>query len=199
MELSGFTAYFIAFADIYKYPLLVVGAIIEGPALMVAVGFLLRMEALSFFPAFLSLVAGDLIGDAGWYYIGYFFAEPAIQKHGHLFGVSAESLEKAKGLFVRYHGRILLISKITMGFGMSLATLMAAGGTRVPFSRYMMLNSLGEFTFVFIMLAIGYFFGGLYGYIADSLRIGFIISVSIMTVLGIYGFTRYMKNKIMQS
>ena len=62
-------------------------------------------------------------------------AKAVVHEHGGVFGISYENFEKVQGLFREYHDRILLISKVTIGFGMALATLIVAGATRVPFTR----------------------------------------------------------------
>ena len=94
-----------------RYVLIGVAAIVEGPVLMVACGFLLSQGALTLAPLFTALVLGDLVGDIIWYYIGYFFADPFIARHGHFFSVTPELMDRAKKLFSRYHTNILLISK----------------------------------------------------------------------------------------
>jgi len=181
---------------IWKYPLILVAAIIEGPILMIACGFLLSLGLLDLAPLFTMLVLGDLLGDLMWYYIGYYFADPFLHKHGHFFSVTPETFARAKELFHHYHVKIMLISKVTLGFGMALATLMAAGATRIPLARYMLLNLVGELVLVSILLSIGFFFGHLYGAIANDFKI-FFLSVTVLIVLtAIYGFTRYTRTKV---
>lgn len=163
---------------------------------MIAAGFLLHREVFTLTPLFLALVVGDLIGDILWYYIGYFFAGPILQRHGKFFGLTPEIYEKAKALFHRHHEKVLLISKVTLGFGLALGTLMVAGATRVSFKKYIILNFLGELALVTTLLSIGYSFGGLYTYIADSFKIIFIVSVFVIVGLAIFGFSRFMKNNV---
>jgi len=193
MSLVDFVPHFLGFLASYKYVLLFVGIVIEGPILMVASGLLIHAGFFELTPAFWVIVVGDLTGDVVWYYVGYYFAEPMIRKHGHFLKITPEMLERAKKLFNKYHVKILLISKVTIGFGgMALATLMTAGAMRVSFKKYMSLNLLGELFLVGGLLALGYFFGQLYNSIADAMKIYFVVGV----ILGVSGLIYYFSKRI---
>ena len=58
---------------VYRYLLLVPFAVIEGPILSIYCGFLLHEGTLTLVPTYIALMAGDLIGDIGWYGVGYYF------------------------------------------------------------------------------------------------------------------------------
>jgi len=198
MDLTPFLDYSLEFADTWKYPLLFVGTIVEGPILMIASGFLLHLGILSFLPLYVTLIAGDLTGDIIWYYIGRYFADPLVQRHGKFIGVTPKMFEKTKEHFHRYNESILFISKITIGFGFALGVLMVAGATGVSFKRYVLLNFLGEVILVAVLLGLGYFFGQMYNYIADGFKMTFLAINAALVVLSIFGFTRYMKNRALK-
>ena len=180
----------------FKYPLVFLGVVIEGPILMIAAGFLLHQGVFSLVPLFLMLLLGDLVADVVWYYIGYYFVEPLMKRHGHFLSITPELLEKAKGLFSKYHVQILLISKVTIGFGMALATVTAAGVTRVPFRIFLLVNFIGEFILVAVLLTVGYFFGQLYSSIAEGLKVVFLIVALIISTGILFGVSRYVKSKL---
>ncbi|HAS80957.1 MAG: DedA [Candidatus Nomurabacteria bacterium GW2011_GWE1_32_28] len=180
----------------YKYLLLFLAIVIEGPILMVASGFLVLLGFFELIPAFLVILAGDLFGDIIWYYIGYFFAEPFLNKYGKFFKLTPDMFEKAKGLFHKYHVKILLISKITIGLGMSLATLMAAGATHIPLKKYLTLNFIGEVVLISILLSVGYFFGQLYTSIADTMKIYFVVGIVTVVGVSMYYASKYIKHTI---
>ena len=163
---------------------------------MVASGFLYHLGYFSFLPMLFALALGDLVADVFWYYLGYYFLEPFLKKRGHFFSVTPELLEKGKTLFHRYNDKILLISKVTLGFGMAIVTLMTAGASKVPFKRYMILNIIGEFILVTTLIILGYFFGQASKSIAGGFKIAFLVGVGIICVVALYGFSRYMKDKI---
>lgn len=178
-----------------RYLLLFVGALIEGPVLMITSGFLVRYHLLAIIPVFIALVAGDLVGDIAWYYAGYYFAQPLIQNHGTFIGVTPDVFEKIKNLFSKYHEKILLASKLTLGFGMAVGILMTAGATHIPFKKYMILNFIGELFFVTTLLLLGYFFGEIYNRIAQDFKIVFIIVIAISISAVLYGVSKYLRQK----
>lgn len=196
MQLPALLTYALTLASQFKYPLVFLITIVEGPILMVVAGFLYHQGFFSLAPLFITIAVGDLAGDVIWYGIGKFFAEPLLRKHGRFLSVTPELFEKGKGLFRKYETKILLISKMTLGFGMALVTLMVAGATHVRFRTYMFLNIIGEFVLVTMLLLAGYFFGQLYNYIADGFKTVFFIGAIAMAVVALYGFSRYMKKKI---
>jgi membrane protein DedA with SNARE-associated domain len=172
------------------------GVVIEGPILMVASGFLVLSGVFGLVPAFLVILAGDLLGDVIWYYIGYFFAEPFLRKYGKFFKITPERFEKAKSLFHENHVKILLISKITIAAGMALATLMAAGASHISFKKYMFLNFIGEIALVSILMSIGYFFGQMYVSISGVMKIYLIVGAFVIIGGLLYYFARKVKGRI---
>ncbi len=196
VDLPYIFTYALGLSETFKYVLLLLGVIIEGPILMIACGFFLRLGALELFPLFTVLFLGDLLADIGWYYVGWHFGERIFKRHGKFVGITPERFEKVKGLFAKYHDRILLISKATIGFGMAIAVLIVAGTSRVPFKRFLVLNAIGELLLVAVLLALGYVFGELYGKFASGFKELFAIGAIIITGGLLYGFSNYMKHKI---
>lgn len=179
----------------FKYLLIFLGAVIEGPILTVASGFLLRQGIFNPLFLFLALVSGDLAADIGWYYIGYFFVEPALRRHGKFFSLTPELFEKIKSIFHRKQSIILFISKITMGFGMALGTLMTAGAARIPLRAYLFYNALGEIIYVGVLMFLGYYLGYLYNVISTDFKIIYLFGAFLTIGFAIYGFTQYLKSK----
>jgi len=194
--LPPFVAAAVAAVGHYRYVLLFIGTIVEGPMLMAACGFLLHLGVFRALPMFLALASGDLLADVGWYYVGQNFLEPMLRKHGRFLSVTPKTVEKAKMLFRYHHTRILIISKITMGFGMALGVLMVAGASHVPFRKYFIINTLGEIVFVTIMLSIGYWLGGAYLILEGGLKWLFIIGATAVILLLIVGVTRFARQRL---
>ena len=195
MHLPQFLVYSLTIAGQFKYGLIFIGTVIEGPILMLATGFFLRFGVFSLLPLYVSLVAGDLAADIGWYFLGYYFADPLIQKHGKFLGVTPEVFERVKKMLNENQTKILLGSKLTIGFGLALGVVIVAGATHIPFKKYLLLNTIGEMVLVAIMLSIGYFLGHLSTYVADGFKWLF-IGAGIVTIGAAgYGFSRYIKSR----
>jgi len=192
-QLPHFATYILEASYQLKYLLLFLGVVVEGPVIMVACGFLLRLAVFEFWPMYITILLGDLTGDVIWYYVGHFFAEPFLRRFGKYFGINKENLESAKDLFQKHHLRILFISKITLGLGAPLATLISAGASNVPFRRYMKINLLGEIFLVLGLLGIGYFFGHVYSSISGDLKTIFLIALAIIVPVGLFLLRRHFK------
>lgn len=179
----------------FKYLLLFVGGIIEGPILTVATGFLLRSDLFELPPLFLALALGDLVGDAAWYWIGRRFAGPVLEKHGRFLTLTPEIYEKIQAKFHKHHSLILFGSKLTMGFGMALGMLMTAGAAKIRFRSYMLWNSLGEIIYLAALLAVGYSLGHLYVVIQKGFKTMFVASSAAIILGGLYLFSNYLRRR----
>ncbi len=188
--------YWLAKLLIYKYFIAFPLAIVEGPIIMVACGFLLRLGVFSFWPVYLVLMFGDFTADIIWYFVGYYGARKFAVRWGKYFSVTPEALEKLENLFKHHHDKILFLSKITMGFGFALATLIAAGMARVPLKKYALFNFLGGFIWTALLIGVGYFFGHLYTLIDKSFKAAFVVFLSVMLAAVLYGAGKYFKTHL---
>lgn len=179
----------------YRYPIAYPLAIVEGPVLMMISGFLVHLGFFSFWPIFFLTSAGDLTGDIIWYKIGEHGARRLIQKYGRFISLTEDNIERAEQFFRQHQTKILFISKITMGFGFALATLVAAGAMKVPFKKYMMTNILGQFIWTGFLMGIGYFLGNLYTLVDKGFRWAFLGAMIVIVGFAAYGFSRFMRKR----
>jgi membrane protein DedA with SNARE-associated domain len=189
----------LAFLYMYRYPALFVGAFFEGPIIMAATGFLVKLGYFNVILAYILLILGDLAGDVAWYYLGYFGANNFISKFGRFFGITEKIFERVKSIFSRHHAKIIFFSKITMGFGLAVAILTTAGISKVPIKKFIILNLLGGFIWTAFVMTLGYFFGSVYLLISESLRIGFIIGVGLLVSFALYGFSRFLRQEVLKN
>lgn len=180
-----------------KYILLFIGCIFEGPVVMMASGFLFSLGQFNFLPMYIALILGDFTADIIWYCIGRFGTRSTIFKYGHFLGITPTTLEKVEGLFNKYHQKILIISKLTMGFGLAIMVLITAGIFKVPFKNYVILNLIGGFVWTVFLLTIGYFFGNIFIMIPGLMKIVFVIFVIILFIFGLKYVNQLIKEKTM--
>ncbi len=183
------------FLNFSKYGVVFVGCIVEGPVVMLASGFLLRLGQFNFVPLYFSLMAGDFVADLGWYAVGRFGARKLINRFGHYFNITPKVIDKIEKRFQKYQDKILFISKITMGFGFALATLIVAGMLHVPFKRYAILNFLGGFIWTAFLLVVGYFFGNIYDSLIGPLKPAFAVACIGLVIYGLWAINRYLVKK----
>jgi membrane protein DedA with SNARE-associated domain len=185
----------IAWLTAYRYLIVFPLAVIEGPVMMMISGFLVRTGFFSFWPVYILLMAGDLTGDVAWYFVGRHGARPLMNRYGRFLSLTEANVEKMEALFHKHQMKILFISKITMGFGFALATLIAAGAAKIPFKRYFLINFFGQFVWTGILMAVGYFFGQLYTVVDKSLRWGFVVALIVIGFAAVYGFGKAMRKR----
>ncbi len=188
---SPIVAWFLA----YRYPIALPLAFVEGPIVMLLSGILVRAGFFDFWPIYGLLMAGDLLGDAGWYWVGRHGGRAFIEKYGKFVSVTNERIEQVERFYHEHHMSILFISKITMGFGFAVATLMAAGAARIPFKKYIAINFLGGFVWTGFLIGVGFFLGNLYLAVDEGLRWMFILAVIVIGLAAAYGFGKFMRGR----
>ena len=182
----------INFLGFSRYAIVFILCIVEGPVVMMSSGFLYRLGQFNIIPLYLSLMAGDFAADIIWYIVGRFGAKPLINRFGNFFNITPEIIAKIEKRFRTFQDKILFISKITMGFGFALATLIVAGMLKVPFKRYAVLNLIGGFIWTAFLLLIGYFFGNVYALIPESLKAVFVVCSLGLVAFGLWLLNRYL-------
>ncbi len=183
----------ISWIESSKYVLLFIGCIFEGPIVMMASGFLFKLGQFNLLPMYTSLVLGDFTADILWYCLGRFGTRSAIFKYGYIINLTPKILEKVEDNFLKYHEKILIISKLTMGLSFAMAVLVVAGIFKVPFKNYAVLNLLGGFIWTAFLITVGYFFGNIYTAIPESAKIIFTVSSLILIILGLRFANNYLK------
>jgi membrane protein DedA with SNARE-associated domain len=187
-----FLQHILEFLNVSKYVFVFVLCIVEGPVIMVTSGFLLRLGQFQLVPLYFSLMGGDFVADIVWYGIGRFGAAPLINRFGKFLNITPEIIAKIEKRFKTYQDKILFISKITMGFGFALATLLVAGMLKVDFKRYAILNLLGGFIWTALLMVLGYFFGDIYTKVAGPLKIVFVGFAAFVVIFGMWAINRYL-------
>lgn len=168
---------------------------VEGPLVMMLSGIMVHLKIVHFWPIYLILMAGDLAGDTFWYYVGLYFARPLSEQYGKFFGLTPELIFKIKSIFLNHEKKILFISKITMGFGFAMTTLIVAGMSKMSFTKYISILFLGQFIFTAVLLGVGYFFGDLYTQINKDFQTISLIAFIIIVFFILRGITSYLRTQ----
>ncbi|HEV3244787.1 MAG TPA: DedA family protein [Candidatus Paceibacterota bacterium] len=187
-----FLAGLVAFLEATKYPLFFAGSYIEGTVVMLTGGVLLKLGEVQFVPLYVALILGDVLSDIMWYWIGYFGARPFMMRWGYIINATPQVIQKLERRFKEYHLRILVISKMTMGFGLAVPVLVTAGMLRVSFLRYCIINILGSFVWVAFIIYIGYNFGNVLQLFPEKYQIG---SFFVLIAAFFFGL-RYLSRKL---
>ncbi|MEI8361419.1 MAG: hypothetical protein WCG01_04785 [bacterium] len=162
MDYIALTQSYINGHDIWLYPLLFLIAWIEGPMIMLFSGFMVSLGVFDWRIVYPVLLFGDLFGDFVLYFIGYFGARKTIKGVANFFKVDFGLVPKIEKKFLNNPRRVIFISKITMGFGFAIATLLTAGMIRIKLKEFALFNFLGGLLFTATLMIIGFFVGQAY-------------------------------------
>lgn len=179
----------------WVYVVIIFLACAEGPILSMIFGVLIKLGYFPLVPVYAALMFGDLLGDSAWYLVGRKWGHGFIKRFGKYFSITEDKDEKVIRIFHKYKNRILIISKITNGFGLSLVTLIASGMARVPFLKYLGLNLIGQFVWSGLLIGVGYFFSNLYVQVDGVMsKIGVVVLFLVLIAL-FMGFLKYVQGK----
>lgn len=169
---------------------------VEGPLLGMVCGLLIKLGDFHFIPVYVALMLGDLIGDVVWYTIGYHYGHRFVRRFGKYLSITDRGVSAIERIFHKYKSSILIISKITMGFGFALVTLITAGMVKIPFGRYLAMNIIGQFVWTGILIGIGYAFGNLYVEVDSIIGKISVLSLFIVAFLALIGYGKYLKQRV---
>ncbi len=197
-QLPNIANWIVAFGATHDYLVYILIAIIacaEGPWISLVLGVILRLGFLYFWPIYIALMLGDLVGDVIWYYIGRRYGYSFIHKHGHRFNITEEAVARLTHLFHKHKHVVLFLSKISNGLGFAIVTLMTAGMIKIPFGRYIIVNVFGQLVWTGFLIGVGYFFSTLYITVNNVLgKISITAGIILVAFLG-YRYYKFLKNK----
>jgi membrane protein DedA with SNARE-associated domain len=159
-------------------------------------GVLIKLGYFSFAPVYTALMLGELLGDTVWYAFGYYWGYGVVRRLGKYISIKEHHINEVVHLFHKYHAKILIISKITNGFGFSFVTLLTAGIAKIPFFKFLSLNLIGQFIWSGILIAVGYYFSHAYLQINDILGRVTLIILFIVLIAAFLGFIKYLRTRV---
>lgn len=181
----------------YKYLLLFPLAVVEGPFLMMICGFLVKLGYLNPVFTYTLVMTGDLLGDILWYGVGYKFGMIFVKRFGKFFSITEESLIKVKDIFHRHNSTIIFLSKITMGLGFALATLITAGLVKIPLKKFIFWNALGGLVWTGSLMMVGFYLGNFYLKVDNVLGKLGVLSLFVVVFIMLMGITQYARNQLL--
>ena len=173
----------------YGYLIFLPLAIIEGPITTIIGAFLASLGYFDFLIIYLLAIAGDVIGDTIYYFIGYWGGKKISNKNKFMM-IKIKTLKKVQSHFQRHPMKILLLGK--WGHSIGAPVLLAGGMSHMPFKKFMLFNFLGTLPKVLAFAIIGYYFGK--AYIKINKYFDY-FSILILVLFGILIYLLIRKNK----
>lgn len=157
----------VALLETYGYFILFPLAILEGPIITVAAGFLVTLGILNPFIVYGVVMAGDIVGDSFCYATGRWGGKHLLNKFGPKIGITEAKISEAKTYFSTKQLRAVAMSKLVHGIGFT--GLIVAGSLHVPYPKFIRTCAVISVGQVFVFLFIGLFFGRLYNVLSEYL------------------------------
>ncbi len=173
MTLTDLSAFITAHGPLLILPL----AVIEGPIVSILAGVLCAQALMDWRVALPLLVLGDLIGDGVYYAVGR-YSQGWLHRMAPRLGIPGAAAPALTERVAGHATRMLLIGKWTHAIG--AVVLVAGGAARVPFWRFLAINTLATLPKTAILLGAGIWAGSH----AVSLFARFGAVVPILLVIG---------------
>jgi membrane protein DedA with SNARE-associated domain len=125
---------------------------------IVTAGVLAANHRLNPWLALLSCLIGAIAGDSAMYMIGRTFGEGILQRHPVWLGFLTPQREKQIELLLRKHGaKMILLTRFLVG--LRSPVYMTAGILRVPYLRFLLVDTICAILVISLFFGLTYFFG----------------------------------------
>jgi membrane protein DedA with SNARE-associated domain len=176
----------------YQYWAIFLLALFDAPLMSIIIGFFAATGDLNLYIAFGLVVLGDFIGDSGLYVFGR-WCRPLFERVGLHLNLSPVSVRKALGYLGERDRLAIVISKLVHGIGFT--GLIAAGGVRVPFPRFIVTCIIVTVCQSAVLTAVGMLSGQAYRSVAHLL--GYVdVVVAAVFLLALFVLYRKLIAKI---
>jgi membrane protein DedA with SNARE-associated domain len=135
-------------------------SIVEGPIVTILSAFLAREGVFPLVPLAVILVAGDILGDLGFYLLGRRGIGRVPLRWRRWLGLGPGRTEVLAEHFARRGGRLLVLGKLTHSVG--AAVLVAAGVARMPLVPFVAWNLAASLPKTGALMALGWVAGDAY-------------------------------------
>lgn len=182
---TGLWAYLIIAIVMLGEAIPLVGAMIPAQLFLLGAGFLVAQHELGGIRVILVAFLGLFVADVISFSLGHRYGNALIDRLPSAFSKRARSL--SEGL-ATHLGKTMILGKF-LGPARAL-TPPLAGAARVGWLRFLFFEAIGSFVWVFVITALGFFFGRIYVRIEHMLGRGSLVLVLVVVVvyLGIMRF-----------
>lgn len=162
----------------YRYALLYILTLVEGPLATLAAGFLISLKLMDWRIAFPIVIAGDVSGDIVIYYIGRFSDRWRLTRAFTKWFRLEPRKEEITRSFASRGGRFLIFGKLTHAVG--IVFLLGAGYARMNLLRFIWYSILGTAIKSGALLYMGYIAGTAYGRFYNYLEYGSLVLAVVL-------------------
>ena len=181
----------------YRYLILFPLAAVEGPVVALVVGFLISLGYLSFIPAYIILLFGDIIPDTIYYYLGRFGNYNKIKaKYFKSNGIISSNIHILEHLWNNHGQKTMFFSKLA--YGLSIPFLISAGLVNMTLKKFLSYTIPVTIFQYALLVVIGYYLGQSYSLATKYITYGGLFFGGVLIIfVGSYFFIyKYAKTQI---
>lgn len=168
-----------------------IGLIMPGEVTVLLAGALAAQGVLDIRALIVVVIVAAVLGDNVGYWVGRKVGRGTLLKHGRLFRVRAEHLERVEAYFSRHGGKTILFGR-WIGFLRSLAPFVA-GSVRVSYPRYLFYDLIGVVSWAVASCLLGFVAGESYQLIDEWLgRVSLFLLFIVLLGVGLWFFGRWL-------
>ncbi len=152
------------------YFIFFIATVVEGTLVTTAAGVAAGFGYYNIFIIILIAIAGDLVADTVYYFIGYHTRSLLLEKYGHHLGITKERLEKVGGMVHNHFRKTMLVVKLSPLI--PIPGLIAIGASRVPLRKFVGISLLITAPKAIFFALLGFYSGRTYVYLTNTITNG---------------------------
>jgi membrane protein DedA with SNARE-associated domain len=181
--------YLIVFLAAIAEALPLVGLLVPGQAVIIVAGFFAASDLLDLRVLILVAIPAGILGDALGYHLGRAYGRDFLTRYGARLKISDAHLARSDALFAKWGPFALVLARFSF-LTRSVGPILA-GISRMKPRVFWPYNVLGAVLWSVSYSLLGYFFG--YGFFLIESRLGRILTVTGVVVVGVYLLYRLMR------
>jgi len=166
---------------IYRYLLIFIFVIIEGPLITMFVGYLLANNLFNWLLAFVIIIVAEMVSDSLYYLVGFWGGKKLTQKYTFFTKLSEKKLQFFKHIFQNHPRKTLIIGKITHVAGVPI--LVAAGVSKIDWWIFFLYDLIATIPKTLFFFTIGFYLGQLSEKINTYLTYGTIVFSGLIILI----------------
>lgn len=166
---------------LHGYTLFFIATVIEGALVTTAAGVVAGLGYFNIFAVIGISIAGDLVGDIAYYFIGRFSENIIHSKFFRFFGFHEERVEEMKKLLHTHTAKALLLIKLSPLIGPP--GLISVGAVNVPFRKFLKMTVIISACKAVFFGLVGYFSAQSYVHISKAISHGQYLFIGLILFL----------------
>jgi len=173
------------------------GAPVPGSAVLVVAGGLVMAGQLGAAATLAAAVAGNLLGDAVWFYAGRRYGYRVMRLLCKVSLSPDTCVRRSESLITDWGGISLLAAKFVPGVSVVAAPM--AGALRMPLRRFVAFDTLASLAWSALFLALGFVFGNQIQAVLDAMAgAGAIGAALLLALLALWLGSRWWRRRALQ-